>query len=231
MKPTHKDHARALARANDLYDAYWHAQGAKDRAEIKNALEALFRGEHPDFLGVKISHAAFDLKSIPTWDTAYTLVLNCVPTRDVGIFFRRPTRDEKPEELFDDDGTAVEMIMSALKDLAARCDALDKLPMFRAPTQDPPLTPRVLNPQQAYAAAMTAYQMNQAKFNQRRAHEAGFAPRHPDDVKEDALEAQQAQDGGHFGTRLSGRPAHRPLRQRNEADLQPVACLTEPDEQ
>jgi hypothetical protein len=30
---------------------------------------------------------------------------------------------------------------------------------------------------------------------------------------------------------LSGRPAHRPLRQRNEADLQPVACLTEPDEQ
>ena len=107
---THKK-IKALHRANYLYDAYWRAQGAKDRAEIKDALEALFRGEHPDFLGVKISHAAFDLKSIPTWDTAFVYVLKNVPTHDKGIMFKhRPTRDEEPEELFDDDGTAVEMI-------------------------------------------------------------------------------------------------------------------------
>ena len=184
-----------MHRANYLYDAYWRAQGAKDRAEIKDALEALFRGEHPDFLGVKIEHAAFDLKSIPTWDTAFVYVLKNVPTHDKGIMFKhRPTRDEEPEELFDDDGQAVEMIMSALKDLAARCDALDKLPMFRAPTQGPAMTPRILNPQQAYQAAMTAYQMEQAKINQRRAHEAmpDTFPAHPDDVKEDVEEQQRA---------------------------------------
>jgi len=56
------------------------------------------------------------------------------------------------------------------------------------------MAPRALSPQEAYSAAMTAYQMEQAKINQRRAHEAmpDTFPAHPDDVKEDIEEQRRA---------------------------------------
>ena len=98
-----------------------------------------------------------------------------------------------------------DMIMGELKKLAVRLDKLDQI--FRARTQGPGMTPRALNPQQAYQAAMTAYQMNQAKINQRRAHEAGFAPPHPDDVKED-LDEQRQQGTRDFNAAAYGRIIH-----------------------
>jgi hypothetical protein len=205
MNKNYKEFCAAWRYARDLKDCYWKAQGAKDRLEISDALERLFTGTHSKYPGIKLARAEFDIINVPTCDTARPFR---APTRDVGIFFRRKTRDEEPDEQWDDDGEAVEMIMSELKDLATRCDRLDKLPMFRAATQGPAVTPRILNPQQAYQAAMTAYTMNQAKANQRRAHEAmpDVVPQHPDNAAEDAREHKDATRD--FNPEAYGRSIH-----------------------
>jgi hypothetical protein len=191
---THEQFVHAWNRGDDLRRWYGKAQGAKDRAEIADELALLVHGTHPHHPGIKLSLLEFDINDWRGWPTCDAARPFRAPTRDVGIFFRRPTRDEEPDEQWDDDGEAVEMIMSELKSLATRCDALDKLPMFRAATKGPAVTPRTLNPQQAYQAHLTAYQMNQARASQRKAHEMmpDVVPQHPDDAATEAREQQDA---------------------------------------
>ena len=92
---------------------------------------------------------------------------------------------------FDDDDD-VALIMNAIQNMNERLDKVERSPQFRAATRGPGMTPRTLNPQQAYQAHMTAYQMSQAKRSQRIAHEAGFAPPHPDDAAKEAKEQHEA---------------------------------------
>jgi len=204
---------RAKRYATDLVQMYWKGQGAKDRLEVKTLLEKLVEGTHPRFPGITIERNDFDIINVPTCDGAYMPhdgaynVLRNVPTHDKSIFFRRATKDEEPDEQWDDDGEAVEMIMSELKDLATRLDKLDKI-YEHVPTRGPAMTPRELNPQQAYQAHMTAYQMTQARASQRKAH-AAFPdkfPQHPDDAHDDAREQQEATRD--FNASACGRSIH-----------------------
>jgi hypothetical protein len=127
-------------------------------------------------------------------------IFNHVPTHDTGITFRQPTHDAAT---CDETSPVAQRIMTAIKQLAARLEPLEKkygITLQRVPSKGPGISPRALNPQQAYAAAMTAYQMSQAKINQRKAHEAmpNVVPQDPDDVREDVEEQRQQPDDPHF---------------------------------
>jgi hypothetical protein len=147
------------------------ARLSAEKASIAKEVDLLAHGLHPKFPGVEVEELL--MKEL-TCDAAYTR--------------RTPTR----VKTFDDDDD-VNLIMNAIQGLHARCDKLDKLPMFRAATEGPGMTPRALNPNEAYRAAMTAYQMEQAKANQRRAHESmpNVVPAHPDDIQDDLDEQRQ----------------------------------------
>lgn len=176
---------KAEAYGRKLEQRWINARTLKERASIEKEVDLLSHGLHPKFPGVEIEELLPDEltcdRAYKAHDGAYTM---------------------NTSELFDDDGEAVDMIMEALKDLARRCDALDKPPRFRAQTNGPAMTPRALNPEQAYQAAMTAYQMSQAKVNQRKAHEAmpNVVPQHPDDAQDDLEEQQQNTLPHHEGT-------------------------------
>jgi hypothetical protein len=47
MDYTYKEFSKAWRHARDLNRQYFRAQGAKDRAEIRDALELLFHGHSP----------------------------------------------------------------------------------------------------------------------------------------------------------------------------------------
>jgi hypothetical protein len=191
---------RAWSRARDLKEAYWKAQGAHDRADVMAELDLLQRGEHPDFLGIRVR---VNMDKVPTCDSAYRphdgaymKIFNRVATRDVGIFFRRKgldvtvTRDEAPKH----DPAVVKEIMTAIQQLADRLTPLEQ-GTFRAASQGPGIqAPREMSPQEAYQAHLTTRQLAQARASQRIANKAfpDKFPAHPSDVKDDAEEQRQA---------------------------------------
>jgi hypothetical protein len=124
-----------------------------------------------------------------------TLILNHVASRDAqGMHFKAGSWDittntlPKGKPLSDADAAR---IIDGLKDLHIRLSRIEGGGTFRAATKGPGMTPRTLNPQEAYQAHLTAYAASQAKRSQRIAHEAGFAPQHPDDAAKEAREQQE----------------------------------------
>jgi len=188
---THKDFRRAWITGDAPRRQYGRAQGAKDRAEIAEALELLLNGTHPSHPGIKLSRLEFDVKNYSGW-----------PTCDAA-FRRAPT--------FDDDD--IDLIMNALKSLMKRTIALEALPMFRAVTHGPaePLTPRVMSPSESYTAAQQAYIASQAKFNQHRAATAmpTVYPNHPEFAAKKAQEqAEATRDARHHAHTMIARTNH-----------------------
>ena len=170
-KYSHKERTRALNRANKLYDAYWGAPTREDHAAIMKTLERLFRGEDPDFPGIKVV-AGFDLKSIPSWDR------------------RTPTR----AKTFDAEDTA--LILKAIDGLNKRCDRLEKMPMFSGATPQG-ANVRALSLPDALAHAHAAHVAKQAEIWQERARRdlpPGTVPIHPNAAEE---ERQQTSDAAH----------------------------------
>jgi hypothetical protein len=192
---------RAQQHAQWLKDKISKTSNPRDIDRMGSELIRLFRASHPDHQDppVGLSREECEVPGLvrcPVHDSAYTLTN--VPTRDAGMHFHAPTRDKtiQPE--------AVDRIMEALKDICRRTIALEKRTLTNVPTRGPGVpAPRALNPQQAYQAAMTVYQMEQARATQRRAHEArpDLVPQHPLDAEDDAREQYEAlRDTPHYDT-------------------------------
>jgi len=121
-QPHTPEFRRAWLHADSLYRQYGYAQGAKDRQEIRDALEPFFAGTHPSHPGIKLDRNEFDITDRSKWRT-----------HDAAFKKRRArTRDV----LSPDD---IDLIFAALKALCRRLDRLSENPMFTRG----PATPRL----------------------------------------------------------------------------------------
>jgi len=195
---------RAQHYARFLRDKLNENPGSEQARYLQIEQLRLVQGKHNLYPGVTLTceEVGIDKKyrnmKIPTTDGATHMNIQRIEIKD-GIVTRVPTKDKKtltPE--------GIERIFAALKDVARRITPLEQQ-AFKALTQEPP---RALNPQEAYSAAQRAYLMQQAKVNQRRAHEAGFAPQHPDDAAKEAKEQTDALRDDPHRTHDARHPRH-----------------------